>query len=273
MSKKIKTTLIIPDLHLRIDHADKIINHVGADQIIFLGDFFDDFGDTPEMVSDTCDWLLDSVRMPNRIHLFGNHDIQYAYPNRKFQCSGYEQWKYGLIQDRMGWRDVWDYFKFYHILDGKWLLSHAGLHKHMLPETIKILFREREKFLNEISKYLDAQIKEAIHDTGHILSAGYCRGGVGNGGIVWCDFEREFHPIRGLNQIFGHTPQSAGIAKWCVYHPDHKINYHPTDLWEPYPENFDNPAYSLNVCLDVYADTNWAVWDGIKLTFGRYSDL
>jgi hypothetical protein len=32
------------------------------------------------------------------------------------------------------------------------------------------------------------------------------------GGLVWCDF-REFTPIPGLNQIFGHTPGNLGTTK------------------------------------------------------------
>ncbi len=43
----IETTLILPDLHLKVEQADKIIKHVGADKIICVGDVFDDFGDNP----------------------------------------------------------------------------------------------------------------------------------------------------------------------------------------------------------------------------------
>ena len=43
-----KRTLIISDIHLRWKLVDNIINEESPDEIIFLGDYFDDFGDTPE---------------------------------------------------------------------------------------------------------------------------------------------------------------------------------------------------------------------------------
>ena len=60
--------LIIPDIHHKVDEVEKIIRSVGADKVIFLGDYFDNIDDTPEVVKYTCDWLVHSVKMPNRIH-------------------------------------------------------------------------------------------------------------------------------------------------------------------------------------------------------------
>jgi hypothetical protein len=37
-------------------------------------------------------------------------------------------------------------------------------------------------------------------------TVGHARGGVSYGGPVWCDFNKEFKPIEGVRQIFGHTP-------------------------------------------------------------------
>ena len=85
--------LIIPDIHLKWERVNRVINHVGADEIIFLGDYFDDFNDTPEQVDEMVSWLEHSAKQPNRIHLFGNHDMHYAFSDAGFQCSGFEQWK------------------------------------------------------------------------------------------------------------------------------------------------------------------------------------
>ena len=38
-------TLIIPDLHHRTDHADHWLATQRHDRVVFLGDYFDGFGD------------------------------------------------------------------------------------------------------------------------------------------------------------------------------------------------------------------------------------
>jgi hypothetical protein len=278
----IETTLILPDLHHKVDQATKIIKHVGADKVICVGDAFDDFGDTPEMVAHTCEWLEDFINNPNHIFIGGNHDIQYIYPYRTFQCSGYEQWKYFIIHDTLP-KEVWDKLVWYHVLDGRWLLTHAGLNKFNLPDSIKKFRTDRSKFLTEISGYLDNEIRKGFQDGANskgswVFNAGAARWGHQRvGGITWCDFDREFFPIKGLNQILGHTPQMQG-PKWCLLendplNSDGKIVRRPADLWTPTLKRLDDLNLSSNICLDVHGNMHYAIWDGKNLVLGNYRDL
>lgn len=270
-----KVTLIIPDIHLRWKQAEDIIASVKHDEVIFLGDYFDDFGDTPDMISETCEWLAASVKKPNRIHLFGNHDVHYAFTYRTFCCSGYEQWKYFLIYDSLP-RDTWDHVKWYHILDDTWLLTHAGLHKSNLPKDIRALHTDRPKFLQEIANYLDVEIKEgfrkAANNTGSwIFNAGASRGGFNKvGGISWCDYQSEFHPIKGLNQIVGHTPQ-RDTAKWCVLENDESLTRYPSSF-KPSKTLFANVHSSVNLDLDVWKNTHYAIWNGKTMVVKAVND-
>jgi hypothetical protein len=265
-----KVTLIIPDIHLRHEEAEKIIASVKHDEVIFLGDYFDDFGDNPDMFSETCAWLEFSVSKPNRIHLFGNHDIHYAFDYRSVRCSGYDQWKYLLVQDSLP-KTVWDKLKWYHVLDGTWLLTHAGLHKANLPEDIRALHIDRPTFIAEITKYLDKEIvfgfrKAANNEVSWIFNAGRSRGGMnGVGGIIWCDYDREFFPIKGLNQIVGHTPQAI-TARWTVFDETHGRPVQRTSaLWTPDEKRLLDTEESVNICLDVHRNTHYGVWDGKSL--------
>ncbi len=277
-----KTTLIIPDLHHRWEQAEKIISSVGADDILFLGDYFDDFNDTPDMVRATAEWLQDSVTKPNRIHLFGNHDQHYAFPYRPFQCSGYEQWKYFIIQDMLDSK-VWDKLKWYHFLDEVWLLTHAGLHNLNVPDEVTKERKDRPKFINELSQYLDAEIHKGFNYGASgagswVFNAGCARWGSQRvGGITWCDFNQEFFPVRGINQIMGHTPQMQG-ARWCIWEKDPKksggrVAYRPHDLFTPLPQSYHNTDESFNICLDVHGNTHFGIWNGKKLQIGNYRDL
>lgn len=278
LQMKNERTLIIPDIHLRWQEAEEIIGKVKHDKVLFLGDYFDDFGDNPEMIENTCNWLEGSVKKPNRIHLFGNHDVHYAFVYRTLVCSGYEQWKYFIIHDTLP-SETWEALKWYYVLDNTWLVSHAGLHRFNLPEKISKLADDRPTFLSEIAKYLDEEIKNAFRSAANnqpswVLNAGFSRGGSQRvGGITWCDFEREFHPIRGLNQIVGHTPQGLGFPKYCHLEKSGKVSYPPCHAFTPTPEMYKNTKISINVNLDVYKNTHYGIWDGKNLRVGSHKDL
>lgn len=279
MSNTNKTTLIIPDLHHRWMQAEKIISSVGADEIIFLGDFFDDFNDDITMVKDTSDWLVESVNKPNRIHLIGNHEMGYAYTYRSFQCSGYAQWKYFIIFDNVP-RATWDKLKWYHFLDDTWLLSHGGLHNSHVPDKIKNLRGDRKVYIKALDEYLQKSLIKGFRDLGErkhpwIFNAGYSRGGFQKvGGITWCDYTDEFYPLRGINQIVGHTPQGLGFPRWCILN-NKDVSQMPYHLFTPSIEQINNPEASVNIDLDVWGNTHYGVWNGNgkTLTVGDYKSL
>lgn len=276
-SSAVKTTLIIPDLHLRWEQAEKIISKVGGDEILFLGDYFDDFDDDVHMVKDTADWLASSLVKPNRIHLFGNHDQHYAFPYRTFQCSGYAQWKYFIIRDNFDF-NLWDKLKWYHFLDNRWLCTHAGLHKLNVPKEVMTYRKDRAKFIVAISEYLDKEILKGFRAGAEgvgswVFNAGAARWGMQRvGGITWCDYTREFNPVKGINQIVGHTPQEYGV-KWTQLTEDDQILHPSLKDYSPTPEELDNPELSTNICLDVLYNTHYAIWDGKQLKLGDYNSL
>ena len=268
-----KVSLIIPDIHLKWERAEKVIATVKHDEVIFLGDYFDDFGDTPQLVESGCEWFESSVKKPNRIHLFGNHDVHYAFPYRKFQCSGYAQWKYFMISDSVS-RETWDKLKWYHNLDDTWLLSHAGVHSHHVPKDIKSLTNNRPEFFKALTKYLDDSVADGFRAIANsvphwVFGAGRSRGGSQQtGGIIWCDYEQEFSPTKGLNQIVGHTPQRRGHAKWVLLDErgvETRLNsyLHSTD-----EHVLRDSTVSVNLDLDVAGTLHYGVWDGKNLTVG-----
>jgi hypothetical protein len=262
--------------------ATKIIRHVGADEVICTGDAFDDFGDTPEMVAHTCEWLEDFINNPNHVFIGGNHDIQYMYPYRSFQCSGYEQWKYFIVHDNINPK-LWDKVKWFHFLDERWLLTHSGLHTLNVPDNIKKFRKDRTKFIAELTGWLNHEIRKGFLDATNdqdswVFGAGAARQGHQRvGGITWCDFEKEFNPFRGMNQIMGHTPQMQS-PRWCILENDThngggKVVYRPSGSYKPTLSKLDNPDLSHNIDLDVHGNFHWATWNGKELKLGNYRDL
>lgn len=183
-------TLIIPDIHNRFYEAEGIIMKESPDKIVFLGDYFDDFGDTMECALQTAVWLKQSMEIPNRIHLLGNHDLSYMdYTHR---CAGWNESKQYVI-NKSG-VDL-TRLKLYTYV-GDWLCTHAGLSNEFY-DAYNHLGLNPYNFLQRYEN--DSKLRHRLYQVSPF------RGGRdGIAGILWCDYE-EFEDIPNVKQIFGHT--------------------------------------------------------------------
>ena len=76
-SKTVTKEIIIPDLHQRHGWVDAYLSKRKHDRAIFLGDYFDDFDDTVDEAVATAKWLKSHLDDPDKVLLYGNHDIHY----------------------------------------------------------------------------------------------------------------------------------------------------------------------------------------------------
>ena len=274
-----KKTLIIPDVHNRISLVEKIIESVKPNKTIFLGDYFDNFFDNAEIARNTAEWFKSSINQKDRIHLVGNHDIHYWFSeNPNVRCSGYEYGKSVVINDIVTTND-WEKLKFFHILDRKFLLSHAGIHPSFINDKTKsgqisdnISLKKLKSKLEKDSK---SAIKELYNGEQHwFTGAGYSRGGSQKyGGITWCDWNREFHPIRGIHQIVGHTPNyeinwyiNDGIESWMTKHTLNSRDCVKKD------ELTNKNSY--NICLDTHPGSkHYAIYENGLLKIHNVPDI
>ena len=96
MNKEI--TLILPDIHNKVDRADFMIRSVGADKVICLGDVFDDFNDNVNDAQKSAGWFKKMLDRDNFICLKSNHDLGYEYPTNPYaECSGFTRVKSAAI--------------------------------------------------------------------------------------------------------------------------------------------------------------------------------
>jgi len=184
-------TLIIPDLHNHIESADEWIARFPAERFVFLGDYFDNFGDSPADAHATALWLRDSLARPERIHLWGNHDLAYAFPlNPSLGCSGFTREKADAIREVLSPLH-WQELRLLHFEAPNFLLVHAGLPRALFEHPVTGLTRERiESLCAEALDHARASIPDPI---------------LGPEGVVWVrwwnlDILPEF------SQIVGHTP-------------------------------------------------------------------
>ena len=216
-------TIIISDLHNRVDIVEPVLSSPALqpyDNVIFLEDYFDDFYDTPDDVAHSARWLKQSLHRSNRIHLIGTHDIWYRFPDNRFViASGNTEEKSNAINNILTEKD-WNLVRPYYY-EQDFLMTHAGIHpyiigqyalknKHIFDKYIvgNDLQLSTQEIINRIVK---PATEEGLKDVKNNImnswfEAGFARWGTQKvGGITWLDWQKEFQPIPGLNQIVGHS--------------------------------------------------------------------
>lgn len=205
-------TLIIPDIHNRIERADHWLQTQRYDRVVFLGDYFDSLDDDVIDARRTALWLRQRIEgYPNDVFLLGNHDASYWLPQKdELYCPGFTKPKAAAINEILRSKH-WDRFQLAHEEQG-WLLSHAGFHVVWMnnPTTSTIIHR--------CDKAMSLARRGKVDP---ILAFGEQPGGLQRfGGPLWMDWE-SFQPIPGINQIVGHTSDDHVREKSGV----HSINY------------------------------------------------
>ena len=122
--------LIIPDVHDKVEIVDRLLDQEAFDQLIFLGDFFDDFTTGVKEAEQTAHRV--KAWLDQGICLLGNHDLCYGWGrwNADYMCSGFTQPKARAIHSVLDWED-WKKLELHCWVEGEtpWLITHAGFHK------------------------------------------------------------------------------------------------------------------------------------------------
>lgn len=197
-----KSTLILPDVHNTLERSLKIRRRYPKNKAIWLGDYFDDWGDNAQIVRDVAVTLKKELDADEDEFLLGNHDAHYRYPGfQQVQGGGFETGKSHAINEVLKFAE-WDKLKLFTICQG-WIISHAGVNSEIFAHPVfkKVTVEEIEI---QCAKALMCASVRAKHP---VWGCGMARGGSQYlGGIIWMDWNEEFAPIPGINQIVGHTP-------------------------------------------------------------------
>lgn len=208
-----KKIVVFSDVHNEFHKTIKIIESEKADYNVCLGDWFDSFFyDNTYNYKQTAEYLVNEfLPKDNNITLYGNHDLHYLFNNKYTMCSGYEKRKQDAIDEVLEGVVIVNKFKWYIWIDN-FLCTHAGLHGNFIDPMCKNN-DDIDSFLEKEAKRADSfLISEKVH---WFWGAGKSRGGgYKQGGIVWLDFNDEFEPVDGLNQIVGHTNQRTNSCAW-----------------------------------------------------------
>jgi hypothetical protein len=233
--------LIIPDVHNRVEWAESLIATFPGRVVIFLGDYFDNYEDTPSIARHTAQWLRYSLDQ-GRIHLMGNHDLPYRWAG--ITCPGWTKDKHREVNRVLAHYD-WGKLRLVFILRFNKLevipqerlveqrrplvISHAGVTLANLygagapADTAKngrlshLRDRTVDEHLEEIRRQHDLcrYLAESGGDH-HWLNQGVRMGHRNVAGPFWLD-RHDFNPIAGIDQIMGHTRVSTP-QRHCMPH-------------------------------------------------------
>ena len=210
--------IIIGDIHGR--DCWREVNVKNYDKVIFLGDFVDSFT-LPDLIiyQNLKDIITLKKKYPNKIVLLlGNHDIHYLYFPR-YQCVGFRpsmqrQLTNLFYENRHLFKIA--YQKENHIF------THAGITNSWYNEFLKLpilaeIEDEKDTLADLINKVDQTPQRYILH------TAGYFRGGQGNGGVTWADIkETQIDMLKGYHQIIGHSTVEKVKS---IRYTDYSITY------------------------------------------------
>lgn len=207
--------LVIPDIHHKIEVAQRIIDarKDEVDLILHLGDYHDNFGDTPEHARKTGEWMQQRLDAGD-VLLLGNHDLPYLYPHPFHKCSGYTDSKF--IEFHKIWKPANTVRINFWVYEDDVLYSHAGFGESWYQALQPQQSGSQEQFYEALCKghWTHKALTSADpHRGGNSIFPGFIWRDWGWGGI-----QRDWP--RNVKQIVGHSPSHSprkyGSKVWCL---------------------------------------------------------
>jgi len=248
-------TLVWSDVHNRVNRLKTVLSNLGDDfdNRVFLGDWFDQYGDSVGDARMTAFYLKELLQDPKNFFCEGNHDTPYRFGNDASYCPGWTKEKHAGVKEILGYND-WQKFQLCHYING-FLLSHAGVHERVFQHPIRGITVEGIK--EDCQKAVDALRCNTIHP---VYADGMSNGGRAPvGGITWLRWW-DFHPIPDLNQIVGHTictqPEISYARRKVSKHNGQekttienvKVSWSHYQDWAPKADTICSMNYNLDTC-------------------------
>lgn len=129
MNTQYETRLIIPDIHHNVGLVDRIRDSHPGVPAIFLGDYFDDFFDSPADMEVTCRWLKQALKSAQDTFLLGNHCfayLSYEAGARWGYCAGWTVAKQQVFHQHFPGDTLLKSCTWLAHCQG-WVISHAGV--------------------------------------------------------------------------------------------------------------------------------------------------
>jgi len=247
-------TLVWGDVHTRVNLLKSFLTTNGDkfEKRIFLGDWFDNWNDSPDQNKRTAEYLVELMQDPRNLFCEGNHDASYRFCNHASVCSGFTWDKHRFISSVMT-EDQWSRFKLFHVDQGV-VCSHAGMHGSVVMHPLAGFDLDRIEAEAGV-----AELWMKVNRVHPYYESGRSSGGHGlYGGLTWLRWW-DFEPIEGVNQIVGHTivekPEVRYLRKKVSRHQG-KILEKVEDVRVTYEHYVGMPPKKKLSSINYNIDTN-----------------
>jgi len=168
------------------------------DEVIFLGDYFDQFDDSPEDAEKTARWVKRRLHLKGYYFIMGNHESQYRWPKCPWHKTAAGSRDKQEAIDSVLTKEDWAKMLFA-VQRENWWFTHAGLHPRLFMHPVMGFSAQKvwDK-LHEAEFQCEAGLYTRITDEQH-------HEGEMPSGPLWLRWQ-QFEPILGINQVVGHTP-------------------------------------------------------------------
>ena len=185
--------LFIGDIHGNLKLVKFLLKNFTRYKLCFIGDIVDSGGIRSSAEEVEC---LHLILKSDCELIRGNHEESYL--NNSMRCSGWSPVTDILLKPLH--KDIKIRSKYFiYFEEHNLLITHAGLSKTLWNNQQLTLPTLKDR-LNHWVQLTNTPKTSPIHWIGS------SRGGSSPvSGILWCDYNKDFEPIDGLNQIFGHT--------------------------------------------------------------------
>ena len=190
-----KNTVFIGDIHGDLNFVQFIDKQYSGWEKVFVGDFLDSYIFPPQTCVEALQHVLSMCERGDTRALLGNHELSYLFEGNR--CGGWNSvTEILIIHLRSKMLKLLEYYLWYP--EHKILVTHGGITQY--------LWRDANITLDNLIPTLEDWKKQDLRMSkfGWI---GKSRGGIDPyGGPFWCDFDKDFKPVYGITQIFGHSP-------------------------------------------------------------------
>jgi predicted MPP superfamily phosphohydrolase len=134
-------SVVVGDLHGKVEIAEYWIKNREHRSIIFIGDYLDSFDRSIEDQYELLEMVLDAVENQENVYaLMGNHELSYLLPER-YQASGYKHTLAAKIEHLH--QKMWKNLKLW-LVNNEFLISHAGFRPEFIDNVGYRLTKEEK---------------------------------------------------------------------------------------------------------------------------------
>lgn len=198
--------LVCGDLHTKHHILAKTKEKAaGYDQVVFTGDYVDDWNAVPDASYNILQALVAWKKLePEKVVLLlGNHDLS-EWLGGIYRCSGWNNRTSQMV--RLFMQENSSMFQVAYAVDNI-LITHAGVTQGWWKDCKFPRLKNAQEYATWLNGSFSTTTPQINQDFAKLAAAGWARGGWNEPSPLWADkTELQNDAVQGIGQVVGHSP-------------------------------------------------------------------